>query len=146
LVSALLERTKLSHLERDRVLLFLAAEELPSSLAPADLRLFLARFGRDSAEAALLFVAARFPEQTLLGPTNSLLTLLRRELQSGCPLHTSEMALGGNELLRAGIPKGPVLGKVLRLLFAAVLKEPQLNEKQRLIALAEKLAASPDLG
>ena len=47
------------------------------------------------------------------------------------------LAVNGNILSEeAGIPKGPVMGSVLDFLLEAVLDDPEMNEKSRLIKLA----------
>lgn len=47
-----------------------------------------------------------------------------------------DLALNGNDLIKAGIPAGPTTGLVLKELFEAVLDDPELNEKSRLTEIA----------
>lgn len=47
-----------------------------------------------------------------------------------------DLALNGKDLAAAGIPAGPETGKVLRELFEAVLDDPSLNERNRLLDIA----------
>lgn len=133
----LLERLRTSHLERDRVLLFLDAERLPESLDEPDLRRYLARLGRDEAESALSFLTARYPtELPELGGTHAFLTVARRQLSGGGALSLGELAVRGNDLVQAGIPPGKAIGETLAHLLDAVLVDPANNERQRLLALA----------
>ena len=57
-------------------------------------------------------------------------------------LHTGEMAIGGKELVAAGIAApGPGLGKLLAALLDWVLEEPARNTADLLLARARALAA-----
>ena len=49
-----------------------------------------------------------------------------------------DLAVNGNELSdEAGIPRGPEMGTVLQFLLETVLDDPSLNEKERLLEIAE---------
>lgn len=50
-----------------------------------------------------------------------------------------DLAVGGNDLMQAGIPRGPLLGKLLAQLLDRVLVDPALNEKATLLALLPEL-------
>lgn len=47
-----------------------------------------------------------------------------------------DLAINGRDLAAAGIPPGPVTGKILSELLEAVLDDPDLNEKERLSGIA----------
>jgi len=50
-----------------------------------------------------------------------------------------DLAVGGHELAGIGWPKGPMMGKVLSELLEAVLDDPDLNTKERLLDIAGRL-------
>lgn len=50
-----------------------------------------------------------------------------------------DLAIGGHELAGIGWPKGPMMGKVLSELLEAVLDDPELNTKERLLDIAGRL-------
>ncbi len=50
-----------------------------------------------------------------------------------------DLAVGGHELSGIGWPKGPMMGKVLLELLEAVLDDPELNTKERLLDIAGRL-------
>lgn len=50
----------------------------------------------------------------------------------------SGLAVSGDDLLALGLPAGPALGAVLDRLLAAVLVDPSLNQKDRLLELARQ--------
>ena len=82
------------------------------------------------------------------GPVDDCLTVLRVEgrddalgdavgsvRDAGEALSIADLAVGGEELLAAGIPSGPAIGAVLRHLLEQVLEDPSLNRKETLLAL-----------
>ena len=50
-----------------------------------------------------------------------------------------DLAVGGDELSAAGWPRGPAMGRVLQELLEAVLDDPALNERERLLFIAGRL-------
>ena len=59
---------------------------------------------------------------------------VRREHESGAALEIGQLAVDGNDLIRAGVPEGPEIGQFLRELLGAVLVDPALNTQQALLA------------
>lgn len=51
-----------------------------------------------------------------------------------------DMSVNGRDLIACGMKPGRELGKVLDALFDAVLEEPELNEREKLLSLAHKIA------
>lgn len=52
-------------------------------------------------------------------------------------LTLKELAVNGSDLMAAGFEKGKMLGEILAYLLEEVLEEPSLNEKDKLLKLAE---------
>lgn len=50
-----------------------------------------------------------------------------------------DLAVNGNDLVSIGIPRGPVLGKILGELLESVLDDPEQNEKSRLLSIAKAI-------
>ena len=67
--------------------------------------------------------------------------LYRRMLQSAYrdPLTIADLAVDGEDLQREGIPRGPLLGKILGALLDRVLEEPSLNSTDWLLQEAKRL-------
>ena len=61
-------------------------------------------------------------------------------LARGDALRREQLAVGGTDLLEAGVPAGPALGIVLGRLLERVLEDPSLNTRERLLALAREPA------
>jgi tRNA nucleotidyltransferase/poly(A) polymerase len=53
-------------------------------------------------------------------------------------LSLKDLAVNGKDLIALGIPAGKKLGAILNELFEAVLEDPGLNEKEKLLELAKK--------
>lgn len=64
--------------------------------------------------------------------------LLRTAEENGC-WSLAQLAVTGGDLMKAGWPKGPALGKTLNALLDAVMEERLPNEKAALLQAAEKL-------
>ena len=65
-----------------------------------------------------------------------------RQLEEGGALSTKDLAIGGNDvipLLDGGA--GPAVGRILRALLDRVIEDPTLNTRDKLLPLAEQLAA-----
>ncbi len=57
-------------------------------------------------------------------------------------LRVSDLAVDGHDVMRVlGVPPGPVVGRVLQALLERVLEEPQLNQREKLLALLESWRA-----
>ena len=56
-----------------------------------------------------------------------------------------DLAVSGRDLIQAGIEPGPLLGAVLERLVERVIDDPELNTKERLIALALKEKDDPSI-
>jgi len=62
---------------------------------------------------------------------------IARVLSQDAPLSLKDLAVNGNDLSEAGIPKGPVMGTVLEFLLETVLDDPSMNEREKLLTLAK---------
>lgn len=67
----------------------------------------------------------------------------RVEAENAC-LSLRNLAVKGNDLMVLGIPAGPELGKILQALFDGVVDGDLPNERERLLAAAEKLAGASE--
>ena len=55
------------------------------------------------------------------------------------PLTTKDLAVNGNDLIEAGVQKGPLIGAVLEQLLLKVLDDPELNTKETLLGLTPEI-------
>lgn len=64
-----------------------------------------------------------------------------REVQSKeAALSLKDLAVNGNDLIKAGIPAGKKLGAILNELFQCVLDDPEMNSREKLLDVAKKIA------
>lgn len=63
------------------------------------------------------------------------------EREQGSPHRLADLAVDGADLIAIGLREGPALGVTLRRLLDAVIDDPTLNERERLLRLAEEVAA-----
>jgi putative nucleotidyltransferase with HDIG domain len=65
---------------------------------------------------------------------------LKNVLEEGRAFTVSDLAIDGNDVMRLlGIPPGPRIGVILKELLQSVLEDPRLNERRKLLEIAEKL-------
>ena len=60
--------------------------------------------------------------------------VLRKMREEGCPLTISELKIGGDDVLRAGVPPKEV-GEALQTLFDRCLLDGKLNEREKLLEM-----------
>ncbi len=71
------------------------------------------------------------------GPLTAFRKRIARVLAENSPLSLTELSVNGNDLAeKAGIPRGPAMGKVLEFLLESVLEDPALNTPDTLLTLA----------
>ncbi|MCK4593481.1 HD domain-containing protein, partial [bacterium] len=64
---------------------------------------------------------------------------------AGAPLTVADLAVGGDDLLElAGRPSGEWLGDLLERLVEVVLEDPELNEREALLARAREMLAEEE--
>jgi hypothetical protein len=64
--------------------------------------------------------------------------LLREERSQ--PHRLGDLAVGGDDLLEVGVPRGPAVGAALERLLDDVVENPELNRRDLLRARAKELA------
>lgn len=109
----------------------------------AAVRRFIGRAGRDLVGDLINLRAADNVGSGLApdaGHLDELRARVQTEVDAGAPLTIAELAVNGDDLISAlTIRPGPVVGELLDGLLAAVLAEPTLNERERLIETAREL-------
>ena len=80
---------------------------------------------------------ARAPRMYAL---NELWLRVQEEIHSATAFNKRDLKVDGNDIMAAlGIPPGPEVGRIQDELFERVLDEPELNEHDRLIAIAKEM-------
>lgn len=114
----------------------------------ADLRRWVASIGRldipPFMRMALALWIGRHRDVSRISPRTR--SLYRRMLVSARrdPLAIADLAIDGDDLRIAGIPPGPMIGKILHALLDLVLEDPSRNSRDWLLRTAARIAS--DLG
>ncbi len=153
ITDAMLTRLKLPRAEREAIV-HLVREHLFDYLpewTDAAVRRFVKRVGEANL-ADLFALRAADAAGTREGVPNldNLVAFRARideVLAARPPLSTRELAIDGNELMKAlDLVPGPRVGAILDALVERVLDDPALNTKEQLLALARALPAAPAHG
>ena len=125
---ATLSRLKCSNAEVERGSAFeIHFAELPNPEEAVDVRRWMSKAGAAVDDCVTVAVAE--------GRGSRLRVAVEAVRRSSDPLTLRELAVTGNELMEAGIPKGPQIGSTLHQLLEHVLENPALNTKSQLLAL-----------
>lgn len=120
------------------------------SWSDAAVRRFLARVGPAALPDLLALRIADGSAMSGLPVDHRSLDPLRRRveaiLEAEEALGIKDLAIGGNELAALGVPRGPVMGRMLAELLEAVLEDPALNEADRLREIAKRMKRKYGLG
>lgn len=131
-IEAVLDRLRPSRDDRARVLALTdpALAPLATLREPAEIRRRMARLGRKhAADANALFALDWAQRETLA------------DALAGAPLAVGELAIGGKDLVAAGLAApGPALGRTLAALLEWTLEDPRRNAPELLLARARELA------
>jgi hypothetical protein len=95
--------------------------------------------GRESLPDVCQLVADLAAEDSEVRRVETLKRHVNGELESGAPLALSDLAITGRELIGAGLPAGPNLGRVLEALLEVTSDDPARNTPQELLSLALRL-------
>jgi tRNA nucleotidyltransferase (CCA-adding enzyme) len=81
-------------------------------------------------------MAGREPKWDTLLPFHD---RIQEVLARGRALSLKDLAVSGSDLISLGIPAGKTIGVILKELFEAVLEDPALNTREKLMEIAGKL-------
>jgi len=115
----------------------------------AELRRWAADVGRTAVASFWRLNAALWSARRLAGEiapaASSVCSAHRRLVRIAYrdPIEIGDLHVDGEDLVAAGIPKGPALGATLRKLLEAVIEDPTLNQRALLLALAGELQVKP---
>lgn len=119
-------------------------------IGDVSVRHWVSAIGRTHVSALLRVAAARWGAARALGaaapPQRAVAALYRRAVRAAFhdALELSDLAIGGDDLVRSGIPPGPDIGEILQRLLAVVLDDPSSNTHTQLLELAHQFADGPE--
>jgi len=111
----------------------------------AAVRRFVKRVGSEDVEPLLVLARAdalakgRPVEEDLAG-LEELRRRVHRVHEEGNALSTRDLAVSGKDVMaHLGAPPGPRIGEILRELLERVIEDPELNQRERLLAMIEEI-------
>lgn len=111
----------------------------------AAVRRFVARVGEDLVEDLLALRVADSAALAGTPPDPRGVAPFRKRIEAVLAasrvLGLKDLAVSGDELASIGVPKGPVMGRMLAELLETVMDDPTLNEREKLLLIAERLKA-----
>ena len=116
--------------------------------SPVETRRWVAATGRLNVAPFMRIASALWSARRDAGarmpPADRVRALYRGMLAAAArdPLELSDLAIDGDDLRAAGIPPGPVIGKILEALLEAVLEDPERNRPDWLLQEAMRLYQS----
>jgi poly(A) polymerase/tRNA nucleotidyltransferase (CCA-adding enzyme) len=132
------ETTRVARLVRHHMFVY------TSDWTDAAVRRFVRRVGADLLPDLFALRAADDAASGTTDPAEGGWGELRRRAEAAIandPLEASHLALSGDDLVaELGIPPGPAIGALLAGLLEAVLEDPSVNTRDRLLALARSVA------
>ncbi|MDB4880837.1 MAG: Polynucleotide adenylyltransferase region [Gemmatimonadetes bacterium] len=114
----------------------------------AVVRRWLAALGRLQGGAFLRVALARWSAMRAAGeaaPSPAAVRALHRRMEAvrlTGALEVADLAIGGDDLRRAGIPAGPIYAKILHALLGQVLDDPARNTPPALLAEVPRIVAA----
>lgn len=147
------EIKRISSLVRNHMFFFPIVDESMTEQEKLDLkskewsdsavRRFIARVGEENLDDlfALRIADATANPKTAFVPDE--ISQLQRRIsevrEKDMALKISDLKINGQDLMDLGIPKGPEIGEILDKMLEAVLDDPMLNTKEKLIEIANSL-------
>ena len=103
-------------------------------------RRLLGKYDLTTVQRLAALGTALYPERK---ETYTALADLAAKLEAeGVCCRIAQLAVNGRDLMETGIPAGPALRRTLEALLDGVIREEYPNEKQALLAVAQKISAS----
>ena len=147
MAKAILRRLKFDNHTMDTVCRLIRFHDERPSLEPKKVRKFFAKTGLDI--APMLFAVKRadalgqstYKRDEKLDYIQELDKMYEEIVTNSICVQKSDLSVNGRDLIAMGMKPGKDMGYVIDQLFEEVLKDPDLNERKKLLELANKLAA-----
>lgn len=140
-----LRRLKVDNQTIRQVQLFLSHSSLPLSPQPYPLKLAMLQIEPSLFPLFLQYrqaIALWQNDHELCSQFQAIIECFSKVIANGDPLTLHDLAINGRDLEALGIPGGKQIGILLQYLLHAVLKDPSLNTREKLINLAKSYVFS----
>lgn len=141
--TSLAQALKCSSKQRDRLVRLCAHGRLPLTHGEEDkhtARQLLQALGRDHYDDFVIFQEElAWGDPSLERKLTGFRTWADDELRSPLPLHPRELRVSGGDLIaELGVPKGPLVGRLLSELFELATRDPAKNDRTTLLEEARR--------
>ncbi len=79
-----------------------------------------------------------FDQKSKLGKVEALQKSYEEVMEQGMCIRLKDLAVTGNDLIKAGMKPGQEIGQVLEQMLEVVLEDPDMNEKEKLMTLVKR--------
>lgn len=113
--------------------------------APAAIRKFFSEIGIENVPMMLeikradLLAQSTYQRESKLAIVDNIEAHYKECVEKGYCLQKKDMSVNGSDLIAMGMKQGKEIGPVMDALFEAVLENPEMNEREKLLELAHKL-------
>lgn len=150
IADTLLQALRTDNATRERVTLLVRYHDIPLSPDPKVLRRRLNLLGEDALRQ--LFALSRADQlgqgtrsvDAIEAEYNALMTALDALMAQNACFSLRQLAIGGRDLMAAGIPKGRMVGQTLAYLLEEVMEERLSNDRDALLAAAQSFLRTHD--
>lgn len=144
----IMNRLKMDNATRDRVVRLVRCHDdrMPPSMRAV--RRAVARIGTDlfadycKVRRADILAQSRYLREEKLATLDAIEEIYAQILEEEQCIKLADLAVDGNDLMQAGVPKGPEIGNILHRMLDWVLDDPSLNEKDKLMQRWKEEAGS----
>jgi len=145
LASKILERLRLPNNDINLIVHLIDAHmfHYTNDWSDAAVRRFIARVGVENLEP--LFALRAADSEAIVGHKvqsdnlESLRNRIELVLQKEHAFGLKDLAINGNDVIELGVPKGPIVGKLLSELLETVLDDPAQNNRESLLRICQGL-------
>jgi tRNA nucleotidyltransferase (CCA-adding enzyme) len=134
-----LQRLKASNQQIARAVALMAGPHEPGGTGALATRRWLAAVGEAADDLVALWEARNRAPFPWAGA-------IREIRERGDPLTRADLAIGGNDLVALDVPAGPAVGSMLEELLAAVVDDPDLNTRERLVTMVKEVHRERGVG
>lgn len=138
----ILERMRFSHQDAEKVSLLVEYHMRPLECGPAGVRRLFRALGEDFEKWRELKIADSPPadtEEQFRLRLDAFDAMVKTERDRIAKSQTGEkLAVSGDDIIRCGVKSGPNVGNVLKFLEEKVIEQPELNQKDVLLNLANE--------
>ena len=139
MAGAVLQRLKYDNDTTGKVLKLVRYHDERPLLTYPSVRRFIVAVEKDNMDNLMmlkyadLYAHTKYLWDDKLCQVRTLEEMYRKIIRDGDCLSIKDLAAGGHDLIKDGIPAGPAIGEALGRLFDLVLDDPAMNEKDRLL-------------